>query len=168
MYLSSDINGVYRLLTAIQAPMCQYSAVDGHATDWHLVHIGVCFSPMTRHLFLSLTGQGYATGGAGAICMEATAVVPEGRVAPEDLVCYIPVDCLILDSSYTKGLWADTQVESLRRIVDFCHAQGTKIGIQLAHAGRKASVHAPWIQRRAGRGTPYTATTDENGWPHNG
>ncbi|KAG6885261.1 hypothetical protein C0993_003951 [Termitomyces sp. T159_Od127] len=115
------------------APMCQYSAVNGHATDWHFVHVG-----------------GFATGGAGAICMEATAVVPEGRVAPEDV-----------------GLWADSQVEPLRRIVDFCHAQGTKIGIQLAHAGRKASVHAPWIQRRASRGTPNTAAADENGWPDN-
>ncbi|KAG6862138.1 hypothetical protein C0995_004220 [Termitomyces sp. Mi166 len=113
--------------------MCQYSADNGHATDWHFVHIG-----------------GFATRGAGAICMEATAVVPEGRIAPEDL-----------------GLWADTQIEPLRRIVNFCHAQGAKIGIQLAHAGRKASTHAPWVQRKAGRGVPYTATADENGWPDN-
>ncbi|KNZ75020.1 Putative NADPH dehydrogenase C23G7.10c [Termitomyces sp. J132] len=108
------------------APMCQYSADRGHATDWHFVHIG-----------------GFATRGAGAICMEATAVVPEGRIAPEDLA------------------------KPLRRIVNFCHAQGAKIGIQLAHAGRKASTHAPWVQRRAGHGTSYTAATDENGWPDN-
>ncbi|KAG5353666.1 hypothetical protein C0989_003803 [Termitomyces sp. Mn162] len=65
------------------------------------------------------------------------------------------------------GLWTDTQIEPLRRIVNFCHAQGAKIGIQLAHAGRKASTHAPWVQRRAGHGTSYTAATDENGWPDN-
>ncbi|KAG6832561.1 hypothetical protein H0H92_000190 [Tricholoma furcatifolium] len=116
-----------------QAPMCQYSADNGHATDWHLVHIG-----------------GFASRGAAAICLEATAVVPEGRIAPEDL-----------------GLWTDTQIEPLRRIVDFCHSQDAKIGIQLAHAGRKASTHAPWVQRAAGRNAPHTASQDENGWPDN-
>jgi len=80
--------------------------------------------------------------------MEATAVVPEGRISPED-----------------AGLWKDSQIEPLRRIVDFCHAQGTKIGIQLAHAGRKASVHAPWVQRKAGKGISHTALSDEGGWP---
>ncbi|GLB35920.1 putative NADH flavin oxidoreductase [Lyophyllum shimeji] len=115
------------------APMCQYSSDNGHATDWHLVHIG-----------------GFATRGVGAICMEATSVVPEGRIAPED-----------------AGIWTDTQIEPLRRIVNFCHAQGTKIGIQLAHAGRKASTHAPWVQRKAGSGAPHTASEEENGWPNN-
>ncbi|KAF5384879.1 hypothetical protein D9615_001313 [Tricholomella constricta] len=115
------------------SPMCQYSSDNGHATDWHLVHIG-----------------GFATRGVGAICMEATAVVPEGRIAPED-----------------AGIWTDTQTEPLRRIVDFCHAQGTKIGIQLAHAGRKASTHAPWVQNKAGRGASHTASEQENGWPDN-
>ncbi|RDB28705.1 putative NADPH dehydrogenase C23G7.10c [Hypsizygus marmoreus] len=113
------------------SPMCQYSSDNGHATDWHLVHIG-----------------GFATRGVGAICMEATSVVPEGRISPED-----------------AGLWTDTQIEPLRRIVNFCHAQGTKIGIQLAHAGRKASTHAPWVQLKAGKGAPHTASEDENGWP---
>ncbi|KAF8807812.1 NADH:flavin oxidoreductase/NADH oxidase [Phlegmacium glaucopus] len=113
------------------SPMCQYSSQDGHATDWHLVHIG-----------------GFATRGVGAICMEATAVVPEGRISPED-----------------AGLWSDSQIEPLRRIVDFAHAQGTKIGIQLAHAGRKASTRAPWVQRTAGRDAPHTALSNEGGWP---
>ncbi|PPQ63788.1 hypothetical protein CVT24_004330 [Panaeolus cyanescens] len=113
------------------APMCQYSSDNGHATDWHLVHIG-----------------GLATRGVGAICMEATAVVPEGRISPED-----------------AGLWTDSQIEPLRRIVNFSHAQGTLIGIQLAHAGRKASTHAPWVQNRAGHGVPHTASASEDGWP---
>lgn len=116
------------------AAMCQYSSDNGHATDWHLVHIG-----------------SFATRGAGAICMEATAVVPEGRISPED-----------------AGIWTDTQIPQLKRIVDFVHTQGTKIGIQLAHAGRKASTLAPWVvgnlarTTRAGRNVAYA---DEHGWP---
>ncbi|TFK36943.1 hypothetical protein BDQ12DRAFT_686131 [Crucibulum laeve] len=114
------------------SPMCQYSSDNGHATDWHLVHIG-----------------GFATRGVGAICMEATAVVPEGRISPED-----------------AGLWTDSQIEPLRKIVNFCHAQGTKIGVQLAHAGRKASTRAPWVQKKAGKGASHVASTEEGGWPH--
>lgn len=111
--------------------MCQYSSDNGHATDWHLVHLG-----------------GFASRGVGAIIVEATSVVPEGRISPED-----------------AGLWTDTQIEPLRRITSFVHAQGTKIGIQLAHAGRKASTHAPWVQRIAGRGAPSVASEEEHGWP---
>ncbi|KAF7340125.1 putative NADPH dehydrogenase C23G7.10c [Mycena venus] len=76
---------------------------------------------------------GFATRGVGAICMEATSVVPEGRISPED-----------------AGLWKDSQIAPLKRIVEFSHAQGTKIGIQLAHAGRKASTYAPWRTKAAG------------------
>ncbi|KAF7311064.1 hypothetical protein HMN09_00650200 [Mycena chlorophos] len=115
------------------APMCQYSSQDGHATDWHFVHIG-----------------SLATRGVGSICIEATAVVPEGRISPED-----------------AGLWTDSQIAPLKRIVEFSHAHGTKIGIQLAHAGRKASTYAPWIKDRMGHGTSWTAQVDENGWPDN-
>ncbi|KAJ3995542.1 NADH:flavin oxidoreductase [Lentinula boryana] len=111
------------------APMCQYSSDNGHATDWHLVHIG-----------------SIAARGVGAICMEATSVVPEGRISPED-----------------AGLWTDSQMEPLKRIVNFAHAQGTKIGVQLAHAGRKASTYAPWVQHKAG--SRNTASQEENGWP---
>ncbi|KAG7099587.1 hypothetical protein E1B28_001417 [Marasmius oreades] len=113
------------------SPMCQYSSDNGHATDWHLVHIG-----------------GFATRGVGAICMEATAVVPEGRIAPED-----------------AGLWTDTQIAPLKRIINFAHAQGVKIGIQLAHAGRKASTYAPWVQEKVGQGLRNAASKEENGWP---
>ncbi len=92
------------------SPMCQYSAVDGRANDWHLVHLG-----------------GRAVGGAGLVLFEATAVEARGRISPADL-----------------GLWDDAQVEPLARIVRFVEAQGAAAGLQLAHAGRKASVAAPW------------------------
>ena len=60
--------------------------------------------------------------------VEATAVTAEGRITPED-----------------SGLWLDSQMEPLKRTVEFAHSQGQKIGIQLAHAGRKASTVAPWL-----------------------
>ncbi|EIN13984.1 NADH:flavin oxidoreductase 1 [Punctularia strigosozonata HHB-11173 SS5] len=113
------------------SPMCQYSSDNGHATDWHLVHIG-----------------GFATRGWGAICMEATSVVPEGRISPQD-----------------AGLWTDSQIPPLNRIVNFAHAQGTKIGVQLAHAGRKASTLAPWIRPTNGPKTYVAHSGEEGGWP---
>ena len=94
----------------VVSPMCQYSAQDGFANDWHLVHLG-----------------SRAVGGAALILQEATAVSPEGRISPEDL-----------------GLWKDEQVPMLRRINDFIVAQGGVPGVQLAHAGRKASTYRPW------------------------
>jgi 2,4-dienoyl-CoA reductase-like NADH-dependent reductase (Old Yellow Enzyme family) len=116
--------------------MCQYSSDNGHATDWHLVHIG-----------------GFATRGAGCITMEATAVVPEGRISPED-----------------AGLWTDSQIAPLKRIVYFSHTQGAKLGIQLAHAGRKASTLATWVKSSADR-TRHVDTSiafaNEGGWPDN-
>ncbi len=92
------------------SPMCQYSALDGFAGDWHLAHYGA-----------------RAAGGAGLIIAEATAVLPEGRITPGDL-----------------GLWSDDHIPGLRRITDFIHSQGAIAGIQLAHAGRKASCAVPW------------------------
>ncbi len=92
------------------SPMCQYSSVDGCANDWHLVHLG-----------------GLATGGAGLVIAEATAVVPEGRISPQDL-----------------GIWDDAHVEMFTRITHFMRAHGAVPGIQLAHAGRKASLRRPW------------------------
>lgn len=64
--------------------------------------------------------------------VEATSVTAEGRITPED-----------------SGLWKDSQVEPLKRTVEFAHSQGQKIGIQLAHAGRKASTVAPWLNKGA-------------------
>jgi len=92
------------------SPMCQYSAVEGRATDWHLVHLG-----------------SRAVGGAALILAEATAVEARGRISPGDL-----------------GLWDDGQIEPLARIVRFVEGQGAVAGVQLAHAGRKASTRAPW------------------------
>ncbi|WP_083936531.1 NADPH dehydrogenase NamA [Arcticibacter svalbardensis] len=94
----------------VVSPMCQYSAEDGFANDWHLVHLG-----------------SRAVGGAGLIITEATAVSPEGRISPGDL-----------------GIWSDEHIDQLKRITDFIHEQGAVAGIQLAHAGRKASRLAPW------------------------
>jgi len=72
-----------------------------------------------------------AVGGAGLVLVEATAVAPEGRITPGDL-----------------GLWKDEHIPKLREIVEFVHNQGAYIGIQLAHAGRKASMAVPWDQER--------------------
>jgi 2,4-dienoyl-CoA reductase-like NADH-dependent reductase (Old Yellow Enzyme family) len=93
----------------VMSPMCQYSATDGYANDWHLVHYG-----------------SRAAGGAGLIIQEATAVQPEGRISPGDL-----------------GIWSDEHIPFLKRIVNFIHEHGAVSGIQLAHAGRKASCAVP-------------------------
>jgi len=85
--------------------------------------------------------------------VEATAVVPEGRISPED-----------------AGLWTDSQIAPLKRVVDFAHTQAAKVGIQLAHAGRKASTLAPWVQKSADRTRRVDtsiAFANENGWPDN-
>ena len=73
-----------------------------------------------------------AVGGAGLVMTEAAAVAPEGRISPNDL-----------------GLWKDEQVEGLARCVRFIRAQGAVAGIQLAHAGRKASMPPPWKEEKA-------------------
>ena len=90
--------------------MCMYSAEDGVANDWHLVHLGA-----------------RAAGGAGLVIAEATAVLPEGRITP---------GC--------TGLWHDLQIEPMARITRFLKSQGAVAGIQLGHAGRKASAARPW------------------------
>ena len=92
------------------SPMCQYSAADGVANDWHYVHLG-----------------SRAVGGAGLVIVEATAVAPEGRITP---------GCL--------GLWGEQHIEPLARIAGFVKSHGALAGIQIAHAGRKASAGLPW------------------------
>lgn len=94
----------------VVSPMCMYSAQNGLANEFHLVHLGQ-----------------FALGGAGLIFTEATAVLPEGRISIDDL-----------------GLWDDAQMVQLGHITDFVHKYGGKIGVQLAHAGRKASTYSPW------------------------
>jgi len=93
------------------APMCQYSAENGEATDWHLMHYG-----------------NLSHSGAGLLILEATAVLPEGRISPADL-----------------GLWSDATENALRRVVTgIRHYSRMPLAIQLAHAGRKASNRLPW------------------------
>ena len=110
LFDSLTIRGVtFRNRIAV-SPMCQYSAQDGFANDWHLVHLG-----------------SRAVGGAGLVVAEATAVDARGRISAGDL-----------------GLWQDAQIEPLARIVRFLEANGAVPGIQIAHAGRKASTARPW------------------------
>jgi 2,4-dienoyl-CoA reductase-like NADH-dependent reductase (Old Yellow Enzyme family) len=104
------IRGVTFRNRIAMSPMCQYCAVDGLADDWHLVHLG-----------------SRAVGGAGLVFVEATAVVPEGRIAPGDL-----------------GIWDDQHIEPLARVVRFLTRMGAVPALQLAHAGRKASTLAPY------------------------
>jgi len=92
------------------SPMCEYSSTDGYVSDWHFVHLG-----------------SRAVGGAGLVLTEATAVLPEGRISPQDL-----------------GIWMDDHIEPLARIIRFVSEQGSVAGMQLAHAGRKASTYRPW------------------------
>jgi 2,4-dienoyl-CoA reductase-like NADH-dependent reductase (Old Yellow Enzyme family) len=105
------------------SPMCEYSSKDGLANDWHMVHLG-----------------SRAVGGAGLVLTEAAAVLPEGRITPDDL-----------------GIWDDEHVEMLARIFRFIEAQGAVPGMQLAHAGRKASTSSPWKG-----GVPISES--EGGW----
>ncbi|KQR22285.1 oxidoreductase [Agreia sp. Leaf335] len=84
----------------------------------------------------------FGQGGAGLVITEATAVSPEGRISPQDL-----------------GIWNDEQTQAFRRITDFLHGQGATTGIQLAHAGRKASTYRPWAPERG------TVPIDAGGWP---
>jgi 2,4-dienoyl-CoA reductase-like NADH-dependent reductase (Old Yellow Enzyme family) len=86
----------------------------------------------------------FARGGAGLVMAEATAVTPEGRISPHD-----------------TGIWNSEQVTAWRRITDFVHTQGAVIGLQLAHAGRKASVYPEWGPLAASNGTMPEA---EGGW----
>ena len=93
------------------SPMGQCSAENGHATDWHMVHLGTL-----------------ALSGAGGLCIEATAVHPNGRNTPVDL-----------------GIWEDTHVAALAPVLKFCRQHSpSKIGMQLWHVGRKGSVRPAW------------------------
>ncbi|WP_210516973.1 NADH:flavin oxidoreductase/NADH oxidase [Hymenobacter terricola] len=118
------LRGVTLKNRIVVSPMCQYSAVDGFANDWHLVHLG-----------------SRAVGGAGLIILEASAVSPEGRISPEDL-----------------GIWKDEHLPMLQRITAFLASQGSVAGIQLAHAGRKASTFSPWTGAGA-------VPESDGGWP---
>jgi 2,4-dienoyl-CoA reductase-like NADH-dependent reductase (Old Yellow Enzyme family) len=119
------IRGVTFRNRIAMSPMCQYSARDGFADDWHLVHLG-----------------SRAAGGVALVVVEATAVTAQGRITPGDL-----------------GIWKDEQIEPLERISKFVRSQGAVAGIQLAHAGRKASCDLPW------KGGVGLKTPEQGGWP---
>jgi len=97
------------------SPMCEYSSVDGYANDWHFVHLG-----------------SRAVGGAAMVMTEAAAVLPEGRISPQDL-----------------GIWDDGHIAMLAKIFRFIEEHGAVPAMQLAHAGRKASTEVPWKGMRA-------------------
>jgi 2,4-dienoyl-CoA reductase-like NADH-dependent reductase (Old Yellow Enzyme family) len=103
--------------------MCQYSATDGFVGDWHSAHLGA-----------------FATGAPGLIMVEATGVVPEGRIS---------IGCPTIED--------DAHAKAFAPMVEFAHSQGVKMGIQLAHAGRKASTMRPWDATRM-------AEIGEGGW----
>src|SRR5918995_3956455 len=106
------------------APMCQYSAVEGVPQEWHHTHLAQ-----------------FASGGAGLVVAEATAVSPEGRISPRD-----------------TGIWTDEQRDAWAPIVAAIHDRGSVAGIQLAHAGRKASTWWPFSGRRG------SVAPEEGGW----
>src|SRR5690349_14454496 len=119
------VAGVALANRIVIAPMCQYSAVDGRMTDWHLIHLG--------HLALS---------GAALLTIEATAVLPEGRITYADV-----------------GLWDDTTEAAVARTLEGVRRwSDMPIAIQLAHAGRKASTEVPW------KGGAQIPPDHANGW----
>ncbi len=118
-----DLRGVTLRNRIGVSPMCQYSSIDGFASDWHVVHLG-----------------SRAVGGAGLVMTEATSVEARGRISPHDL-----------------GIWDDAHIPVLTRVTAAVQAQGAVAGVQLAHAGRKASTARPWQG-----GQPLSAA--EGGW----
>ncbi|KAF8962602.1 hypothetical protein BDZ97DRAFT_1105695 [Flammula alnicola] len=126
LFQSLKIRGVEFQNRIFLSPLCQYSAQNGMVTPWHLAHLG-----------------GILTRGPGLTFVEATAVLPEGRITPE-----------------CSGIWSDAHIKPLSQIVEFAHSQGQKIAIQLAHAGRKASTLVPWTLP-----VPPLAIPEYGGWP---
>ena len=105
------------------SPMCMYSSVDGAPNDWHFVHLG-----------------SRAVGGSGLVIAEASAVLPEGRITPDD-----------------AGIYLDSHIDAWARTTQFIKERGAVPGMQLAHAGRKASMSSPWKGNRL-------LTPAEGGW----
>ena len=112
LFTPVDLGGVTLPNRIVVSPMCQYSAIDGSAQPWHMVHYGAL-----------------AMSGAGLLCFEATHVEREGRITQ---------GCL--------GLYNDENEEALKPVVEWARAwmPTVKLGIQLGHAGRKASAQRPW------------------------
>lgn len=128
LFTPIDLRGITSRNRVMISPMANYSAVEGVPNDWHMVHLGR-----------------FATGGAGIVIAEATAVTREGRITNGD-----------------TGLWEDAQIAPWARIVDFLRGQGAVPGIQLAHAGRKGSMQRPWDGN--GPLTPENLAAGEQEW----
>jgi len=111
LFTPLDLRGRTAANRIVISPMCQYSAEEGTLDDWHFAHLGK-----------------FATGGAGIVFIEATAVERRGRITHGD-----------------AGLWDDRQIAGHKRIVDFLQTHGALAALQLAHAGRKASMQRPWF-----------------------
>lgn len=127
LFTPLEVAGLELANRIVIAPMCQYSAEDGRMTDWHLIHLG--------HLALS---------GAALLTIEATAVVPEGRITYGDV-----------------GLYSDECEAAMARVLEGIRRwSDMPIAVQLAHAGRKASTEVPW---KGGAQIPPTDTP--RGWP---
>ena len=128
LFTPLKLRGVETKNRIIVSPMCQYSADDGMANDWHFVHLGR-----------------FALGGAGIVMVEATAVTKDGRITHGDM-----------------GLWSDAHIAPLARIATFLRNHGAVPAIQLAHAGRKASMQRPWFGN--GRLMPTIVLRGETPW----
>jgi 2,4-dienoyl-CoA reductase-like NADH-dependent reductase (Old Yellow Enzyme family) len=123
LFSAYSLRGVEFRNRVFVSPMCQYSSRDGMPNDWHKVHLG-----------------SRAVGGAGLVCVEATAVSPEGRISPGD-----------------TGIWSDEHARAFESIASFIKSQGASAAVQLAHAGRKASTDVPW---RGGK----PLSEEQGGW----
>jgi 2,4-dienoyl-CoA reductase-like NADH-dependent reductase (Old Yellow Enzyme family) len=129
LFTAIRLRGVEAKNRIVVSPMCQYSAREGHVTDWHLVHLGK-----------------FAQGGAGIVFMEATAVESRGRITHGD-----------------TGIWDDAHIPGLSRIAAFIREQKALPAIQIAHAGRKASMARPWYGN--GPLTPADLERGDRPWP---
>lgn len=125
LFTPINLRGLELKNRIIVSPMCQYSAIGGDMTDWHLMHLGQ-----------------YAVAGSAVVIIEATGVQPEGRI-----------------SFGCPTLCSDANEAAMKRVIEFYGDYGNaRIGIQLAHSGRKGSTDMPW------RGGAQLASDDANGW----
>ncbi|KIV95879.1 hypothetical protein PV10_03480 [Exophiala mesophila] len=138
LFTPLKIRGVTLRNRIIVAPMCQYSTAPSGPDTGKLTDYHIA------------TLGHYALKGASLVFVEATGVQPNGRISP---------NC--------PGLWSDEQTASFKRVSDFIKSQGALSGIQLAHAGRKASTVPPWVAGKLGKPAGARATKEVGGWPEN-
>jgi 2,4-dienoyl-CoA reductase-like NADH-dependent reductase (Old Yellow Enzyme family) len=137
LFTPLQIRGTTLRNRTIVAPMCQYSTAES----------GPAIGALTPY-HISTLGH-YALKGAALVFIEATGVQPNGRISP---------NC--------PGLWSDDQIPGVKAVADFIHAQGSLVGMQLAHAGRKASTVSPWVASRFKKPS-VRAGTEAGGWAEN-